>query len=453
MPVCIPMLPVVRFPGSAAPATGRVRPDVVPAPRGPAPARPRRRRAPMAVGAVLLVLVAALVAVSGFARPGAAACGPAWTTAWMASEQPVALPPGLARGGTLRMILTPQAAGSAVRVRLSNASGRSPLAIDDASVAVAGKGAALAGTPRRLTFGGAPSTVLPPGADLLSDPVDLDVAAGARLAVSVALPAPPPVVSGHAVALETSWLAGGADRVGETGGAAFGTSTTSWLVVTGLDVLTPRRVDAVVAVGDSITDGVGTAPDSAARWTDALAADLRGRQGMVVLNAGISGNTLLGPGPGAPPLRRYDRDVAAAAGVTDVVLNAGTNDIADGARAADLEAALAAYGDRARRAGKHVVLTTITPSTSGPHGTPAADATRDAVNTWVRTHGLEHADAVVDLAAALADPADPRRLASAFDSGDGLHPSAAGYRALATAVAASAELTGSPCLADRAGDR
>jgi len=212
-----------------------------------------------------------------------------------------------------------------------------------------------------------------------------------------------------------------------------------------VDVLALRPVAAVVAVGDSITDGVGTAPGTDARWTDALAARLSGAGGeaqMAVLNAGIARNELLAttPAGGATPLARFDRDVAAAAGASDVVLHAGTNDVTAGASADAVVAGLAAYADRARAAGKRVVLTTVTPSTHGPA------AVRDAVNAWVRAHGREHADAVVDFAAAVADPGDPHRLAPAFDAGDGLHLTAAGYRALAAALDLRA-LSGSPCLA------
>jgi lysophospholipase L1-like esterase len=294
-----------------------------------------------------------------------------------------------------------------------------------------------------VTFGGRTVTVIPPGAEAVSDPVP--VAGSGPLEVTIAVPALPAVVSEHPVALQTSWLA--------PRGAAFATPMTSWLLLSGVDVLAPRPVHAVVAVGDSITDGVGTAPDADARWTDALAARLAAKGGdatMTVLNAGISRNELLANGVGGPPPQaRFARDVADALGATDVVLNIGTNDIAVGRDAAAIEAGLVRFADAARAAGKRVLLTTITPSTAGTHGSPRAVATRDAVNAWVRTQGQEHAAGVVDFAAAVADPAHPERLAPAADAGDGLHLSAAGYRALAAAVPVTA-LTGSPCLSDPA---
>jgi len=292
-----------------------------------------------------------------------------------------------------------------------------------------------------VTFGGRAATVIPPGAEAVSDPVP--VAAAGPLAVTIAVPALPDVVSAHPVALQTSWLA--------PRGGALGTPTTSWLLLSGLDVLAPRPVHAVVAVGDSITDGVGTAPDADARWTDALAARLSAAGGdttMTVLNAGISRNELLADGVGGPPPQaRFAGDVTGALGATDVVLNIGTNDIAEGRDAAAIEAGLVRFADAAQAAGKRVFLTTITPSTAGTHGTPQAVATRNAVNTWIRTQGRAHAAGMVDFAAAVADPAHPDRLAPAADAGDGLHLSAAGYRALAAAVPVAA-LSGSPCLAE-----
>jgi lysophospholipase L1-like esterase len=224
----------------------------------------------------------------------------------------------------------------------------------------------------------------------------------------------------------------------------------SWYVLTGVDVRVPRPVNAVVTIGDSITDGIGSGVDADERWSDALSARLAGAGGaasMAVLNAGIAGNRLLTPtgAAGDTPIARFARDVATAAGVTDVVLHVGTNDIAEGRTAPEIVAGLQQFAERARAAGKRVFLTTVTPSTVGTRGTPSAIAVWEAVNAWIRTHGTERADGVFDFAAAVADPANPHRLLPAFDSGDGLHLSAAGYRELAAAVDL-AGLSGSPCV-------
>jgi lysophospholipase L1-like esterase len=371
-----------------------------------------------------------------------AGCGPEWVAAWHAAAQPGPADPALA-GRTLRMILYPQVTGSQVRVRVSNAYGTTPLTLGSVSVAWSDGAAGLVpGTVGPVAFAGRAAVTVAPGGEAVSDPVPVVAQAGRPLAVSMFLPVAPDVLTQHDVALQTSYLSGPGDVSLADDGSAFGTPVGSWMVLTGVDVLAPRPVNTVVTIGDSITDGVGAGAGE--RWPDALAERLAatgGPAGMSVLNAGISRNQLLA---GDTPLARFDRDVA---GASDVVLHIGTNDIAAGRGADEIVAGLVAFAGRARAAGVRVVLTTITPSTAGAHGTPAAVATRDAVNAWVLAHGREHADGVADFAAAVADPREPGRLAARFDSGDGLHLSAAGYRALAGALD-PALLTGSPCLAD-----
>lgn len=431
------LVPRVAWTRSPAPPAGAL------APLSP----PRSGRGRWPTGAAMLVALVCVVwlAVSSGATtpapaaapPPAAACGPSWVTGWQASMQP-----GRAdlTGATLRMVVNPGATGTQVRVRLSNRFGATPLVV---GTAAAGRSDGAAGTARPVAFAGLPGVTIASGADVVSDPVPLPAEAGRPLAVSLVLTAAPEVVPQHPVALQTSYLARGASAE----------PVDSWFVLTGVDVLTPRPVAAVVAMGDSITDGVGSPADAEERWSDALAARLSaagGPAGMAVLNAGLSGNQLVAADPAHDldsPLARLDTDVTRAAGASDVVLNIGTNDLAAGRSAPDVVAGLQVYARSAHAAGKRVFLTTITPSTLGPHGTRAAVAARAAVNTWVRDHGREYADGVFDFAAAVADPVDPGRLASAFDAGDGLHLSAAGYRALADAVDIG-RLTGSPCLAE-----
>lgn len=430
---------------------------------GPRRLLPAVDRRFVALVAVLLSAVAGIVAVGAVrgSAPAAAGpplpddCAPGWVTAWQAAPQPG--PEASAAGGrfggrTLRMVVQPQATGSQVRVRLSNRFGQVPLPVGAASAATAGAdGAVRGGAPRPVRFAGAPEVTIPAGAEVVSDPVPLVTQPGLPVAVSVYLPVEPDRVATHPVALQTSYVSGPGNVTDSADGGPFPTAVTAWFVVTGLDVLAPRAEHAVVLVGDSITDGVGSDPGADERWSDALSARLAeagGASVMSVLNAGISGNQLLADafGVGDSPSTRFGPDVAAAAGVTDVVLHIGTNDIAAGRSAAQIVGGLVRFADQARAAGLRVFLTTITPSTSGAHGTARATAEREAVNHWVLTQGRAHADGVFDFAAAVADPVRPARLAAGFDSGDGLHLSAAGYRALAGAVRID-ELSGSPCLA------
>ncbi len=388
--------------------------------------------------------------------PPAAAdrCGPGWAAAWEASPQPVPPDEPLA-GRTLRMIVRPQATGSEVRLRLSNRFGDTPLAVGPVSLARAGADATLVpGTVQPVTFGGRRAVVVDPGSERVSDPVRVVAEAGRPIAVSLMLTSAPDVVAEHPVALQTSYLSEPGDFSFDGEGAAFTRPIGSWMVLTGIDVLTPRPVNALVAMGDSITDGVGSGLDTDTRWSDALSDRLARRGGaatMAVLNAGISRNELLadrGQVGGESPLVRVRREVAELPGTTDVVLHIGTNDIAAGRDEREIVDGLVRFSGLVRAAGKRVFLTTITPSDAGPHGTPRADAVRDEVNRWVREEGEEHADGVFDFAAAVADPARPTRLLDRYDAGDGLHLSEAGYRALADAVDVSL-LTGSPCLGDR----
>lgn len=411
-----------------------------------APPGARRYTPVLATAALLIAVVGMAVGVRGGPAhvpvpPVAApvdACAPGWVTGWQTAAQPAPAPAGLA-GSTLRMIVHPQVTGSQVRVRLSNAYGATPLVISSASAARSdGTADLVPGTRQPVAFGGLGGVTVAPGGQVLSDPVPTVAEVGVPLAISLDVVAAPRTATVHTVALQTSYVAR--------------TPVASWLFLTGVEVLAPRPENAVVAIGDSITDGVGSGEDTNERWSDALAARLTAAGGaadMAVLNAGISRNELLAGSAedGDSPLQRFDRDVAGAAAATDVVLHIGTNDIAAGQGADAIVGGMEQFAERAHADGRRVFLTTITPSTNGAHGTPAATAVRDAVNAWVLAHGREYADGVFDFAAAVADPVHPTRLAAAFDSGDGLHLSPTGYRALAGAVDI-AGLTGSPCLAD-----
>ncbi|MBW0104164.1 GDSL-type esterase/lipase family protein [Pseudonocardia sp. KRD291] len=410
-------------------------------------------RARVPGGAAVLVVLALSALAGGCARasPVAAAassCGAAWVTAWNASGQSV--PGDQLAGRTLRMQARPQTDGTQVRLRLSNRYGDGPLVIGATTAARGGSGPAATDVVPVLVAG-RPGVTIPAGQDVLTDPVPIAVTAGVPLAVSMFLAEVPSRISSHPVALQTAYLSGPGDGTSDLDGAGFDTTLQSWPVLAGVDVLAPRPAASIVLIGDSLVDGVGSTPDGQDRLTDALAARLRGAGGdrtMTVLNAGLSRNQLLDDDPsdgGDSPLTRFEADVAGGPATRDVLLQAGTNDIEAGASAAEIVDGLTRFAEVVRDSGRRVILVTIPPSTQSARGTPRGIAVRDEVNDWVRARGAEQADVVVDFAAALADPSDPRRLRPAFDSGDGLHPSPAGYRAMADAIPARA-LSGSPCL-------
>ncbi|BBF99457.1 MULTISPECIES: GDSL-type esterase/lipase family protein [Pseudonocardia] len=416
--------------------------------------RDGRWHTPAALAVLALLLAGITFAGCGRMLPvaaGATGCGPGWAAGWHAAQQ--AVPGDQLAGRTLRMVVRPQASGDELRLRLSNRHGDGPLHVGSVTV---GRTAAGAGTtePRPVSTGGRSDVRLEPGTEVLTDPLPVPVERGVPLTVSLYLAQVPATISSHPVAMRTAWLSGPGDRSAEPGADGFGTTLQSWPVLAGLDVLAPRPVGGVLVIGDSIVDGVGSTPNGDDRFSDALAArPASGEGATTVLNAGLSRNQLLQDDPpagGDAPGTRFDVDVEPLAGIRDVILLIGTNDLAAGAGEGELVAGLQAFADRARASGLRVFLSTIPPSTSGGRDAEAVVATRDRVNERIRTEGPHWADGVIDAAAALADPGDPTRLRPDYDSGDGLHPSPAGYRALAAAVPVGA-LSGAPCPAPASG--
>ena len=158
---------------------------------------------------------------------------------------------------------------------------------------------------------------------------------------------------------------------------------------------------------------------------------------MAVLNAGISGNQVLGDGAGVSALARFDRDVLMQTGVTHVIIMEGINDIGlaranPTPSAADLIAGHKQLIERARARGLKVYGATLTPFEGAGYYTAEGEAKRQALNQWIRTSGAY--DAVIDFDQVTRDPASPTTFLPAYDSGDHLHPGDAGYKAMGEAV-------------------
>jgi lysophospholipase L1-like esterase len=363
---------------------------------------------------------------------------------------------------TIRQTVHLSIGGSALQVRFSNEFGTAPLVIGEAHVGLAAGSqpsrSVAPGSDRRLSFAGHVSATVPAGAPLLSDPVRLAVRPGADLVVSLYLPRPTRATTTHAFAFQDNVVAAG-NVTGSrtvTPTATFG----QWWFLSGVSVAAPARDGAVVALGDSITDGANTTPNTNSRWPDVLARRLqatRDLRGLGVLNEGISGNRLLHdpnplPGSGADAfaaqfgesaLRRFDRDVSSQPGARYVIVLLGVNDLghpgtiapeSERVTPADLIAGYQQVIARAHQQGMLVFGGTITPFANDTFGfdTPANRAARLVVNRWIRTSGAY--DGVIDFDATLRDPADPERIRPDFDSGDHLHPNDAGAAALANAV-------------------
>jgi lysophospholipase L1-like esterase len=350
---------------------------------------------------------------------------------------------------TVRNVVFLSTGGDEVRVRLTNAFGAEPLQVGAASVALAGQGAATATRPHALRFGGERSVLIAAGGEALSDPVAMSVRALQTLDLSVYLPTATGPATQHWDAQQDNYLAAG-DVTESTSAAAFGTTISCWMFADGVDVRSSHHVvGTVVTLGDSITDGYLSTVDANHRYPDYLARRLNAVHGdtLSVSNAGISGNDLLtfrtdlsfGDVFGAPALARLPRDVIAQAGVRDVILLEGINDIgAMSAKASDLIAADKQIIAQVHAAGLRIFGATLTPfggsngQYGGDYGTPAGEQQRQLLNAWIRNSGAF--DGVIDFDKAVRDPQDPQRMLPQYDSGDHLHPGDAGYQRMADTV-------------------
>jgi lysophospholipase L1-like esterase len=383
-----------------------------------------------------LALVLLLIAPAGWA-----AMPVQWVSTWAAA--PDSAGPALP-AQTIRQIVRTSAGGSQVRVRLSNLFGTAPLTIDKVHIAVRDSGAAIRpGSGHALTFNGAASVTIPTGESVLSDAAGMDVAALQELAVSMVLPAGAGVSTIHGAGMQTAYLAPGAD----SSALAFpaGTTDDSRYFLTGVEVAAAPGTPAIVVVGDSIADGIGSTPDRNARWPDVLA---QLQPAVAVANAGIAGNRILRDGAkpfvGPSTLARFERDALDQPGVRWIVLAHGINDIVasdmlrEPAQHASSEQIIEGMRTLVRRA--HARGVKVWGATLLPFGgvkaplvhSVAGEAKRQAVNAWMRASG--EFDVVLDADLLMRDPAQPERLRVEFDSGDHLHPNDAGHRAMAEAA-------------------
>jgi lysophospholipase L1-like esterase len=440
------------------------------------------------------LLAASMVALTGMSLPLSPASAQSldWSTeSWVGTWGTAPAGPPLANSlitfndQTLRLIVHTSIGGSRVRIRISNELGTTPLRIGEAHIGVRQNGASIAaGSDRALTFSGMQSITIPPGAPVLSDPVDLNVAALSDLAISLYLPGPVQATTIHSSAFQTNYVSQAGNF---TGAATLPTQNTitSWPFLTEVDVTDPGGA-AIVALGDSITDGSNTTVDANHRWPDLLALRLQTTRDLVgasasasagvkaaagatqaiaskdivglvawngrlgVVNRGIGGNRLLRD-PGEQPLfgratlARFDRDVLATAGVRYVIALIGINDIGHPGTGTiptseeptpdDLIAGYRQLIARAHAKGIAIYGGTLTPfeGTVFPgYYTPAKEQIRQAVNNWIRTS--DEFDGVIDFERAVRDPSHPTRMLPAYDSGDHLHPNDLGMQAMANAI-------------------
>jgi lysophospholipase L1-like esterase len=362
---------------------------------------------------------------------------------------------------TLRQIVRVSIGGERIRVVLSNTFGTAPLPVGAAHVALRDKEAAIAPmSDRTLTFGGAGSAIIPPGAVMISDPVSLRVPPLADLAVDIYLPgdtaAGTSPLTMHNVGLQTNYVSAPGNHAGAVN-MPVATTTLSWFFMARVEVAAPPQTGALVAFGDSITDGTRSTPDTNNRWPNHLAKRLLAQNiRMGVMNVGISGNRVLSDAgtAGVGALARFDRDVLVQPGGTHVIVMEAINDIGQARENPSPTVAEIITGhkqlvERARAEGLKIFVGTLTPFEGAAYWTAVGEAKRQAVNEWIRT--AKAYDGVIDFDAVLRDPSQPTKMAPKYDSGDHLHPNDAGYELMANTIALEmlAPLTGPPRTANR----
>jgi len=392
-------------------------------------------------------LTAALLLATNLAAVERQAAAPRWVTAWATSQQ--SLDQDGVTNATVRLVARVTAGGDSVRIRIDNGYGVDALRIGSASVGHRMRAASLVpGTHRALRFDGQESVTIPPGRSVQSDPVELPVLARQDLAVSLYLPDTDVRPSLHRGALVTSYASadGAGDATGDETSAAFTQTMTAMWWLKSIDVLTSSVGGSIVAFGDSITDGSCSTLDAHDRWEDWLAVRLDGRVDpaarRAVVNEGIGGNTVdrehLQPAPTSTPgVERLERDVLSHAGVTDVILFMGTNDIRREASAEQVIAGTETIIERVHARGLKIHGVTIiprhnrAPTENNSGWTPAKTRTRNAVNAWIRTDAAF--DSVIDFDEVVRDPANPNLIFAAFNCDD-IHPTPRGYYEMGRAV-------------------
>jgi lysophospholipase L1-like esterase len=374
----------------------------------------------------------------------------AWASAQILVDPANALPRTALTDTTLRQLVRVGVGGTRLRVRVSNVFGTSPLRITgvDIARAISPRSSSIdPATDRQLTFSGARSVIVPAGAEYVSDPVSMTLPALATLAVSMHYADLPNAETGHPGSRATSYLAAG-DQVAAAQLQAA-TPLERWYYLSGIDVQPAVPPAAIAVLGDSITDGHGVEANTNSRWTDVLLERLKASpatRSLAVLNVGIGGNRVVDDGIGPNAAARFGRDVLERSGVRYLIVLEGVNDL--GVLTREKPASpeqhrllvariLSAYRQiiaRAHERSIKVIGGTIMPYAGSGYYHPGAanEIDRTAINTWIRARG--NFDAVIDFDALMRDPAQPTRLRKDYDSGDGLHPSAVGYRAMGEAV-------------------
>ncbi len=308
-----------------------------------------------------------------------------------------------------------------IRLRLSNALGKDAVSFGAVHVAkLLSDSAIVSDTDRVVTFSGLETLTIPAGAEVLSDPIPMPLPAGADLAISLYIPRSSNVpATMHTFGNQASYFSLGNAVSSTTMPNAATDKVRPYL--TGVDVDAPE-MNAVVVLGDSLTDGT--------RWADDLAGRLHS---LSVVNEGIAGNCIVMNcmGPNIPD--RIQRDVLGISGARFLIVQAGANDIGNvpDLTLAQISDAYKSIVAQAHAQGITVYGATIPPFGGSNYFTTAHEKLRQQLNAFIRSAGAF--DGVIDFDKTLADPENPAYLYAVFN-GDKIHPNDAGYRALADGI-------------------
>lgn len=414
---------------------------------------PTWRKRLAATAALTMFATGTLLLLAAPAQAETRENGRGWSGAWTTSQLKPGenFKPNWSLDGfddhTVRQVVRPTAGGDSVRITLSNLHGDRPLRISAATVASTADGAAVEpDSLRDITFDGDESAKVPAGDELTSDAVRFEAEALESVTVTLHFAEPTGPATYHDDASATTYRATG-DHAEDTDSAAFTETDDSWYYLSDLEVKGHKHSDGIVTFGDSITDGLRSTVDGDNRYPDQLAERLADSgDPRAVLNAGISGNRVVvdSEGFGEHAAARLDADALGKRGIGTIIVAEGINDIGFPERdepvyqpnpevtAEQLIAEYSAIIERAHEAGVRVIGGTLSPMKGHKHYSDRGEAVRDAVNAWIRTSGAF--DAVADFDKALRSTTDEDVMAPAYDSGDHLHPSDAGYQAMADAV-------------------
>jgi lysophospholipase L1-like esterase len=356
---------------------------------------------------------------------------------------------------TVRVVTRPTIGGKQLRVRLSNEFGTAPLTIAAAHIALTDQDSRIQpATDHVLTFGGSPRITIPAGSPAFSDPVEIAVRPFAEVSISLYVPGTVATISSHPQSLHDSYFAGPGDMTSMKDLPNPETKRPIYFV-SGVDIWAPYNSSTIVAFGDSITEGAGQKSGQYIDYPDQLAKRLaaQGETAIAVVNQGIGGNRILHDVAGPSALARFDRDVLSLPGTTNLIVLLGINDIGfvrvrmPGTKSKDAQEmpfatqavsademiiGLKQIIDRAHAHGIKVFGATLTPFEGTNSYDASGEAIRQAVNKWIR--GTDAFDAIIDFDKAICDPQHPTRVRQEYDSGDHIHPSAAGYKAMADLI-------------------